>query len=329
MKLDQESYEEHFSGFILTDCVVRSKEIFYYVLENIVEDYRTEAITRIVVSVNMPEIDPWDHVALTSMHRLTAGVSRHPKEQFIGVSMNDHVYVMGAGEDDFEDDLKGSESSQLKLANASADQFLLRGGISRLRTIDGRLYGCGLGRTVIERVERNEWRYHTDLPTSKHFLDPFGFKDLDGFSTNDIYAVGGKGDVWYFDGNIWKQIPFPSNMDLHSVCCGEDGFVYIGAESGNVFKGRGNKWSMIAESNLSLPFRDMVWHQDTLWCTSDYGLWTIKNNHLIPASVPAGIKICSGNLSVGDGVMLLAGERGAAVHDGNEWKRIIDYNELR
>lgn len=326
MKLDQESYKEHFRGYVITDCVVRARDIYYFILEPVKDDYDTQ--TRIVVCVDRPDIDPWDHVGITNMHRMSAGVSHLPKEQFVGVTMNDHVYVMGSGDNDLEDDLKGSESSQLRLAGATADQFLLRGGISRLRTIDGRVFGCGGDRTVICRLEKNSWHYYTEIPGSDNFLAPIGFKDIDGFSANDIYAVGGKGDVWQFNGNRWKRVSFPSDIDLHSLCCARDGSVYIGAESGNVFKGRDENWSMIAEGNLALPFQDMVWHNDMVWCTSDYGLWNIQNDRIISAHVPAGIKVCAGHVSVGDGVMLLAGTSGAALHDGKIWHRIVNYDEF-
>lgn len=72
----------------------------------------------------------------------------------------------------------------------------------------------------------------------------------------------------------------------------------------------------------------MVWDQDAVWCTFDDGLWTIQHDKLRTADIPIGIKVCPGNLSVGDGVMLLAGESGAALHDGAQWQRLIDFNDL-
>ncbi|WP_426338226.1 hypothetical protein ACN9MZ_17395 [Pseudoduganella sp. S-14] len=330
MKLDKKSYEKHFEGFSIIDCVVRNRDILYFVLqqEDDGNDDSPAPLARIVPCIDMPDVPPWGHMELRGMQRLIGGVSFVPKEQFVGVSLNDHVYVLGGGEKEFEHDLKGVDSKQLKEQNASADQYLLRGGVNKLRTIDGRLYGCGRGRTVIHRIGKNEWHYHIELPDSKHFLDPIGFKDIDGFSEKDIYAVGGKGDVWHFDGVKWKQVTFPSNMDLWTVCCAGDGEVYIGAESGTVFKGRNNKWKMISRGDMSLPFKDMVWYQGKVWCTSDYGLWVIDKDKVHQADVPASVSSCSGHLSVGDGVMLLAGMYGAALHNGEEWKRIINYGDF-
>jgi hypothetical protein len=209
---------------------------------------------------------------------------------------------------------------------ATGKDIGMRGGISKLRTIGGSLWLAGSGRTVGQRRAASDWHFHDAIPY-KSLLDDGGFHDIDGFSESDIYAVGGHGDVWHFDGSAWKQIPFPSNMTLEAVCCG-DGQVYIGAESGTVFKGRANQWKMIHRGDMTLPFRDMVWYQDQVWCSSDYGIWTVKGDVLGEADVSSGVRVCAGNLSVGDGALLVAGHYGAALHDGTSWNRLIDYSDF-
>ena len=74
---------------------------------------------------------------------------------------------------------------------------------------------------------------------------------------------------------------------------------------------------------MTLAFKDMVWFDGKVWCTSDYGLWVIKDGKLKEAELPAEVTACAGNLSVGDGVMLLAGMYGATVYDGKTWTRLI------
>lgn len=155
-----------------------------------------------------------------------------------------------------------------------------------------------------------------------------GFSDFDAFSESDIYAAGGQGDVWHYDGSAWSQVAFPSNMWIRSVCCGQDGFVYIGAQSGSVFRGRGNEWKLIHRGDLSLPFKDMVWFNDRVYATNDYGLWEIQGESLTRIDEPIEITNCAGNLSVGDGVMLMAGAYGAALHDGQRWTRLFSLIEM-
>ncbi|WP_173391104.1 hypothetical protein [Ralstonia solanacearum] len=179
---------------------------------------------------------------------------------------------------------------------------------------------------MFKRVDRNQWVEIGPLPPDSN--GEVGFDDFDAFSETDIYAAGGKGDVWHYDGKAWHRVPFPSNMWIASVCCGQDGHVYIGAQSGSVFQGRGNEWKLIHKGDLSLPFKDMVWFGDRVYATNDYGLWEIKDGSIKPSDAPIEITNCSGNLSVGDGVMLLAGHYGAALHDGTGWTRLFSIAEL-
>ncbi|NHZ83863.1 hypothetical protein F2P44_32025 [Massilia sp. CCM 8695] len=42
------------------------------------------------------------------------------------------------------------------------------------------------------------------------YSDACGFTDLSAFSENDMYAVGGEGDVWRFDGAKWHNCALPT-----------------------------------------------------------------------------------------------------------------------
>ncbi|NMG71401.1 hypothetical protein [Parazoarcus communis] len=97
-----------------------------------------------------------------------------------------------------------------------------------------------------------------------------------------------------------------------------------GEQSGTLFRGRDKHWEMIERGNMSLPFRDIVWHAGRLWCTSDYGLWPLEAGQLVRVELPSDIAVCEGNLSAADGVMLMAGAHGAAFHDGNDWQLIFN-----
>jgi hypothetical protein len=79
---------------------------------------------------------------------------------------------------------------------------------------------------------------------------------------------------------------------------------------------------------MPLPFRDMVWYEDRGWCTSDYGLWTIHKGKIGRPEVPATVSACSGNLSVGDGVLLLAGLYGAVFKEDGQWNEIVIFDTM-
>ena len=203
--------------------------------------------------------------------------------------------------------------------------------------IYGMAYAVGGGRTVCRRRGPNDWESlclnlplgtraeHDDVKKS----EDMAFEDIDGFSHNDLYVIAGRGVVWHLNGTAWRRIPFPSNMFLESVCCAGDGHVYIGAQSGTMFRGRGDQWEMIHRGNMSLPFKDIVWHANRLWCTSDYGLWTVNGNKVERVEdLPSEISVCAGNLSAADGVMLMGGVHGAAFHDGQTWQLIFNQYQM-
>ncbi|ALV07677.1 hypothetical protein DES44_1243 [Roseateles depolymerans] len=193
-------------------------------------------------------------------------------------------------------------------------------------TIDGKLYVCAGWRHVCYLDDDQRWvsiRNNLTDPPKNRVMD-FGFSAISGFHANDIYAAGGRGDVWRFDGDRWHQCQTSTNMLIESICCAGDGFVYIGLQSGGLMRGREDEWEVIHQDNMSVPFKDIVWYQDKVWCTSEYGLWTVaKDGKLVDADVPPLASACAGNLSTADGILMVAGLHGAALHDGNEWHRLV------
>lgn len=320
--ITKKEYDRHLTGYSIADCVVRTKDMHYFIAEN--EEQAAEAsvisqgrVTKRVVACYLddPEGDRLGSGELTGFETLRGGAASHPKSQFIGIDGGGQVYVLGSGDDEI----------QSKIPKALEGP--LRGGVRRLKTIDGWLFMAGGSHSVAKRVGKDQWQNlclnlpqptradHNDVDRS----DNMSFRDIDGFSQDELYAVAGKGRVWRLKDGSWRRMAFPSNMYLESVCCAGDGYVYIGAQSGALYKGRDESWRLIHPNVLSLPFNDIVWHAGRLWCTSSYGLWTLEGERLVDADVPSEVMVCAGNLSVGDGVMLMAGTHGAALHDGERW----------
>ncbi len=133
---------------------------------------------------------------------------------------------------------------------------------------------CGGRNSVTRRKGNNDWKGFTSS-----ILDPerdynlFNmFNDIDGFNENDICCVGNDEQIYYFNGKLWQKIDFPSNCDLEIVYCAGDGYVYASGKKGLTFKVRGNHWKTINNISIQLPFKDIVWHEECVWCTNDYGV---------------------------------------------------------
>ena len=323
MQITVSEYDEFFKGYQIYDCAVRSRNAFSFV---VLESRDDNSEPEKVLINYFPHDPPGERLGgriYTGFQFPKLAVSRKPKEQAIMVGMSGGVAVLGGGDDDMENSIPKGGPDQPLYTSAHA-----------LATIDGYVYAAGPWRAVCRRTGPNQWESladRTTLPVPKRNSsgsNDEGFDAIDGFHANDIYCAGGHGDVWRFDGKRWHQCPVPTNMTIENVCCAGDGYVYVGMRSGSVMRGRENTWKVIHQGNFTLPFKDMVWFDGRVWCTSDYGIWTIEDGKLVEPELPVEVRACAGNLSVGDGVMLLAGMYGAIVYDGKEWHKIIDINAL-
>lgn len=330
MWMTENEYKERVDGYGIMGCAVRNSRVFYLLGRNLKQAKKASAISEgtvekrvISIFLDKPVDGRWSFSTLKGYQRLVGSASKLPVEQMVTIDSSSVVFAIGGG-------TSGAESISDFIDKSNL------GAITRARTIDGYVYAVGSAHTVCRRRGKSDWEsLNFNLPreTREDFedeerSDDMAFEDIAGFSQSDLYTVGGRGIVWHCDGKKWTQIPFPSNMYLHSVCCAGDGNVYIGAQSGALFCGRDNHWKMINRGDLSLPFKDIVWHAGKVWCTSDYGLWTVDNGKLVDADVPAEIKVCAGHLSAADGVMLMAGDSGAAFHDGEKWQLIYNKFEM-
>jgi len=231
------------------------------------------------------------------------------------------MFVCGSGKADIYKPLKPFNKKK-----KGADGRFSRGHIARLRTFGGFLYACGGGRSLGKWTGKGQWQSFSQLIPSGG--DNIGFDDFDGWGESDIYAAGGHGDVWHFDGENWRQLPFPEDVVIGTVCCGGDGKVYISGNNEKTYAGRGDKWEKLEVVDSHPAFDDMVWYEDRVWCTNDDGLWTIKDGKVRFADVPRDVFNCSGHLSTGDGVLLLAGENGAVFKENGEWQTILLFKEM-
>lgn len=329
MLITHDEFRDGLYGFNITDCAVRNRNFLHFSVRHGKESEDAGILTEHTVTkkevgvyLNRKLESRLSTLPLRNFERLLVGATMDDRwNQVVCVDLDGQVYARGNGEDKVEKRIPKSMEGPMRSA------------VVGIKTIQGRLYAVGGSNSVCYRVGPDQWQsLCLNLPMVKSekeytvdWASKNTFRDIDGFSFDDLYVAGGEGHVFHFDGKQWQQIAFPSNMYLHAVCCGGDGYVYIGAQSGALFKGRGDTWKKIDNGGFSLPYKDMVWFKNQLWCTSDYGLWVLdEKGKIIDAPIPDEIKICSGNLSVGDDVMLMAGLGGAAYHDGQQWHLIFN-----
>ncbi|AQW29079.1 hypothetical protein ACKZDW_10575 [Ralstonia syzygii subsp. celebesensis] len=109
--LNLEQYEQHFRGFGLRDCAVRSRDIYYFVLfqdwpDDKPRPFDEELETRLVPMFRAKD-EKWSHSVLTGFGGLMACAARHPMSQCVTVDLSGQVYVIGSGVDEIEQKIPG------------------------------------------------------------------------------------------------------------------------------------------------------------------------------------------------------------------------------
>ncbi len=319
---DQSKLNEHFAGYLIVDCVVQNVSRFYVVAKKVFRDEKgvvlveqpddgDKRIVRVDVSEDSPqfaksELFNYDWPIFCEM--------TYPEDRIVIVDSDAKPFVGGPG--------------SLPQIPAAFEGGPIHGAVTRVRPIgDSHVHLITSARDVLIRKAEQQWaRVGPDFPRAD---DVEFFEDFDGFSTEEIYTVGGSGGVFKFDGKRWAQLEFPTNLGVTSVCCGGDGNVYVGSAGGKIYRGKDHEWELIHDDDLALPYRDMVWHDDCLWCCNDSGLWKFKDGKPVD-DVPSKAKVCCGHLSSRGGMLLTAGFGGAAWLDADgEWNVLFLSVELQ
>ena len=234
-----------------------------------------------------------------------------PEERWVFVADDGEVYVVGGGVDAFED----------PISSRPATFF------SNVKSIRGRAVAVGPRRTVFIRDAPDTWRQISAglLPQAGRIsLDSSGFSDIDGFSEADMYACGGRGDLWHFDGSLWTQVDVPTNDNLWRLCCASNGSVYVITGRRAVLVGRNQSWSMVNQDVTDEVLESIVDYQGRVMVSTQSALFEVVGGAFQAALLGEMPSMASRSfLAGGDGILLVAGSRDACSFDGTSWSVII------
>ena len=328
--IEIESAEKHISGFNIIDCDIISPTHFGFTLR---EDYtqwpnwgegskapkELKLKKRILeLDLTKPEGEKWTSFGIENFDLLNT-CSKSSSNSYIGMAKNFDGFEVSFGELQHTYDV---------LPNILNDG-IRRGTLKKAKFFNNNLIACTSSRQLLTLNDDRQWSVIGDQIPANEDWAISSFSDFDLFSLDDIYAVGGKGEVWHYNGHVWLQMDFPTNHYTHTVCCGGDGSVYITVDSATIYKGRGNEWELIHEEVISLTLKDAVWYEDKMWCTNDFGIWVLDNGKFErQEDLPTGALVSAGYLAQRDGVLLVAGFYGAAYKKDDEWVQAISQQKV-
>jgi hypothetical protein len=188
------------------------------------------------------------------------------------------------------------------------------GSFCSVAQIGGRAHAVGLRGMV----------YRLDAPASWTRIDEqlpreFDVEAIHGFSESDIYAVGSKGELWQFNGQSWLKRNLPTNVNLLSVKCAEDGIVYIGGHGGLLVRGRNEAWEILDQPHMHSDIWDIEWFRGELYVSTFSGLYRLKGRNLERILFGENKPQSFYHLSVGERVLWSVGEADVMSFDGTNW----------
>jgi len=244
-----------------------------------------------------------------------AGACQFPLRQGLMSNKNREGQVYAAG--------SGSHDSEYLLPDAGPGNIV---SIRRLKRINGWAYAVSMFRKVFKRVEVGRWQRLSEglerQPHETNGLD-LGFNDIDGLGDDNLYAVGGKGDVFHYSGQRWTRCDFPSNRQLYTVTVVPDGTAYITDGGCGLWAGQHDTWTLLDKGKASIEYNDSVWFNGQLWLCSDYQLhvWDGQQRR---RPVWKGQQIVhSGHMDALDGVLVIAGPGTVHAFDGSDWHELV------
>ncbi|MBW7984760.1 hypothetical protein [Enterobacillus tribolii] len=322
--ISQSNIEDVCQGHIFVGCAIRTDDIVYLLArKDLTEDEAAEGNdyeipTRVILLHERQDCNELQvgAVDINNFELPQIGISLKPIAQALLLANDNHgsILPIGGGKDTWP------------------FETLLKKGMPmcrRLRCIDGYTWAACSRRLVFKRTDIGQWvnvRKGFDAsmsPLGETKNKDCGFKDIDGFSEKEIYAVGGKGDIWRFDGDSWSQCGFPTNDYLCTVCCAKDGNVYVGARNG-LWRGKEHHWERICEFEKPEEMNDLRWFDNKLWLAYDYRLLYWDGSDLHSDIIYKDKKISlGGNIDSSENMLFVTRSYETWTYDGKDWYNII------
>lgn len=195
--------------------------------------------------------------------------------------------------------------------------FLLR----TASKIENKIFACGMRREVYRQSINGKWQQIFTSPTKKGELS--GFEALAGFTEENLYTAGWHGEIWHFNGALWRQIDSPTNQILTGATCSTHGEVYICGRNGTLLKGHGDIWKNIEPE----PFNDDFWsiteHQGSIYASTMSEVYILKDDNLTPINWGVQRPTTCYRLVVGGGSLWSVGANDAWVNNGTNWIKVL------
>lgn len=143
------------------------------------------------------------------------------------------------------------------------------GDLREIRSIGTKAFVVGMGRTVYRCDAARRW-VRVDHGIRDEGLEDSdsGLNSIDGFSEDELVAVGWDGEIWEMSHGQWVQADSPTNFGLHKVLCLPERQVVACGQRGALLINHGVGWRQIEHDATQDDFWSMAWFKGSLYLST-------------------------------------------------------------
>jgi hypothetical protein len=192
-----------------------------------------------------------------------------------------------------------------------------------IKPIGNAVYAAGMARMVYRRSTGGTWMRADDgMRGSRSELAIGGFLSIDGHTEDLIYAVGFKGEMWYREERVWKQIESPTNVKLErvraisgqtAVACGASGTILVGSK---------DNWKVVGQQVATRTLWGLEYYKGRVYLADSHAVYVLVEQELQAIDCGLGKDISFGRLHANEFYLWSVGENDILRFDGTKWEKI-------
>ncbi len=205
------------------------------------------------------------------------------------------------------------DEEHITFADGSTTPFVLRS----LSLIDEQVIGVGMSGLIISRRSDGLWNRVAGPKSGRP-----GLEAADGFSLDEVYAVGWEGALLWLQGDKLTDCAAPCSVILTDVVCAADGLVYVCGQEGLLLRGRHMRWEVICEGATEENLWAVASFNGRIYVATILSLYTIEDDALVPVDFGEDPPTSCYELFVRDGLLWSIGREDIVRFDGSSWTRV-------
>ena len=194
-----------------------------------------------------------------------------------------------------------------------------------IKLIGNNLYACG-GQNQLYKLDGQIWRDfdHAIYSPFKGKLEKC-LLSIDGYSDQDIYAVGERGAVWHWNGHKWSNVDAPTNLSLNCVKCMANGDVFICGDGGALFR-LNQKKQWLDLSNPEITTRslwDIAEYEGFCYVTAENKLLRTDGDSIEEINIPTEQEAYFYSIDALEENLWIVGGEEVYQYNGKSWQVLI------